>query len=46
MMSKPLIRIDDEVREMTDDEYSWYVEHALSVKALDETTDSVSDSVE
>jgi hypothetical protein len=25
-MSKPLIQIDDEVREMTDEEYSYYLE--------------------
>jgi hypothetical protein len=23
-MSKPLIQIDDEIREMTDEEYEWY----------------------
>ena len=40
-MSNPLIQIDDEVREMTDDEYAHYkaimAEMALSTLGTDET---------
>lgn len=33
-MSKPLIQIDDEVREMTDDEYVAYLEATENVQPL------------
>jgi hypothetical protein len=35
-MTKPLIQIDDEVREMTDDEYAQYQEMISSVPTLGE----------
>jgi hypothetical protein len=35
-MSKPLIQIDDEIREMTDDEYAIYQEHIASLPPLPE----------
>jgi hypothetical protein len=33
-MTKPLIQIDDEVREMTDEEYADYLEHEASTPIL------------
>lgn len=35
-MTKPLIQIDDEVREMTDEEYEIYQEQIASVITLSE----------
>lgn len=35
-MTKPLIQIDDEVREMTDEEYANYLEMTKDVKPLPE----------
>ena len=28
-MSRPIIQIDDEVREMTEEEYEWYMENSV-----------------
>lgn len=33
---KPLIQIDDEIREMTDEEYAAYLEESASVPVLTE----------
>ena len=35
-MSKPLIQIDDEIREMTDEEYAQYLEACSETPAIDE----------
>jgi hypothetical protein len=35
-MEKPLIQIDDLVREMTDDEYADYLEYCESVPTIEE----------
>lgn len=34
-MEKPLIQIDDEVREMTDEEYEEYLDAASSIPPID-----------
>lgn len=40
-MNKPLIQIDDEVREMTDEEYAQYLEmQANAPKPLEEADDA------
>jgi len=31
-MSNPEIQIDDEIREMTDEEYAWYLENSRESK--------------
>jgi hypothetical protein len=35
-MSNPLIQIDDEVREMTDEEYAIYQEQIVNIQTLGE----------
>ena len=35
-MSKPLIQIDDDIREMTDEEYADYQEHIASLPPFPE----------
>lgn len=39
MTTKPTIQIDDEIREMTDDEYAAYLERLNNEPALTESTD-------
>lgn len=36
-MEKPLIQIDDEVREMTDEEYTDYLSAAESIPVIEES---------
>jgi hypothetical protein len=38
-MSKPLIQIDDLVREMTDEEHAQYLEQIANIPALPEAPD-------
>jgi hypothetical protein len=38
-MSKPLIQIDDEVREMTDEEYAQYLQATANPSPLPKPTD-------
>jgi hypothetical protein len=38
-MSKPLIQIDDLVREMTDEEHAQYLEHVANTPQILEGTD-------
>ena len=38
-MSKPLIQIDDLVREMTEEEHAQYLQNTANVPALSEATD-------
>lgn len=39
MSDKPLIQIDDEIREMTDEEYAAYLEMQASAPPMPETPD-------
>ena len=38
-MTKPLIQIDDEIREMTDEEYAAYLEQQENAQPLPGTSD-------